>query len=263
MTIPKALTSAALGAALTVTFSPAVAQTDSDSLTVYFTRHAEKQTVTIDISEMAGDAYTYTTNSDGSYVHIGNDNEKGTRLDEVCGEGKCAEELSDLGEARAQLLADWFYNRDITNKLDAVYATHKMRTQQTVIPTAVAADLDVIQLPATLEGETATELNPESTTPSECAMLEAIAAAQEAGMDTILLSGHSGTLYDIMGYGNDFCNGLGLDTSDDDRFPKDEKGKVRDYGDIWKVVINPNGIARFAYRKNLQPTKLSVVNQSN
>ena len=58
--------------------------------------------------------------------------------------------------------------------------------------------------------------------------------------------------------------GLGLDTSSDRRFPRDEDGKVRDFGDIWKVVIYPqaNGefTTRFAYRVNLQPKRLSVSN---
>ena len=63
-----------------------------------------------------------------------------------------------------------------------------------------------------------------------------------------------------MGDGNDDCDGLGLDTSNDRRFPKDEDGKVRDFGDVWKVVVYPNGQARLAYRVNLQPKALFVNN---
>ena len=163
---------------------------------------------------------------------------------------------------RATLLAWWFTRKGITQKLDAVIATHKIRTQQTVMPTAIAARLPVTQVPTDIEGIPATELNPESTTPSECATIDAIYAAQEEGMDTILVAGHSGTLYHIMGQGNDKCDGLDLDITDNDRFPKDG-GKVAYYGDIWKVIFRPNGVAKFVYRKNLQPQQLSVFEEAH
>jgi hypothetical protein len=114
-----------------------------------------------------------------------------------------------------------------------------------------------MQLPA--DG---TELSPEKTTPSECPTLDAIRNA--APGDTLLIAGHSGTLYDIMGDGNDDCAGLGLLTDEDpssNRFPKDEKGKVADFGDVWKVVIR-NGVAKFKFRVNLDTTRLKVVNRT-
>ncbi len=66
---------------------------------------------------------------------------------------------------------------------------------QTVLPTAEAAGLEVQQLP-----RDGTELNPQSTTPLDCLTIEAIMNTPPG--DTILLEGHSGTLYDIRGDGN-------------------------------------------------------------
>ncbi len=203
---------------------------DNRPVTVYFTRHAEKQTVLKDLG-------------DGNFM-------------EDCGTSKCNEELNAKGEERAELLADWFFRRGVAYELDAVYATHKQRTQQTVAPTADVADLPVI----VLGGES--DLSPESTTPSECPTIEAILSTPPG--DTILVAGHSGTLYDIMGDGNDDCTGLGLLTDSDPsshRFPKRDDGKVRDFGDIWKVSIR-NGVAKFRYRVNLDFTRLNVVDRA-
>ena len=59
-------------------------------------------------------------------------------------------------------------------------SSHKRRTFQTVLPTAMSAGLDVQQLPA--DG---TELNPESTSPSECLTIDAILNTPPG--DTILV----------------------------------------------------------------------------
>ena len=246
--------------------------TANRNLTIFFTRHAEKQTITTAVG--TADTYTSEYNEDGEvdFPFIDNETEdSGVKLDEICGDGKCAEELSKQGELRAMLLADWFAGRRITDRLGAVYATHKLRTQQTVMPTATAAGLDV-----TILNPTFSELNPASTTPSECATLEAIVAERASGENnTILIAGHSGTLYDIMGSGVKDClgmelTGLGLDTGntvagtgDADFFPKDEAGKVRDFGDIWKIVIKRNGDIQLRYRLNLQqPQYLQTANKA-
>ena len=184
---------------------------------------------------------------------------KSENRDDVCGAKKCAEELNALGLERAELLANWFKRNRITRRIDGVISSHKRRTFQTVDPIAVDAGLSVQQFPVG-----GTELEPEGTTASECPTVEAILSADPG--DTLLVAGHSGTLYDIMGDTVEDCSvaGLGLDTSSDRRFPRDEDGKVRDFGDIWKVVIYPqaNGefTTRFAYRVNLQPKRLSVSN---
>lgn len=235
---------------LLTAYVPVTAQADGNynsnrPITVYFTRHAEKKTTTIDL----GTATTVYNDSEGS--------SKGKNRDDECGTSKCAEELDARGLHRANLLADWFARRGIVNKLDAVYSSHKRRTYQTVLPTATIAGLEVQQLP--VDG---TELNPESTTPSECLTIEAILNASPG--DTLLVAGHSGTLYDIMGDGNSDCAGLGLLTDADpssNRFPKNDDNKVADFGDVWKVVIR-NGVAKFRYRVNLDTDRLRVQNRA-
>lgn len=53
-------------------------------------------------------------------------------------------ELSEEGRASAAALATWFDGKT----LDAIYATHLRRTQQTALPLAAARDLDLRVLPA-------------------------------------------------------------------------------------------------------------------
>ncbi len=63
--------------------------------------------------------------------------------------------------------------------------------------------------------------------------------------DVAVIAGHSGTLYTIM-------EGMGIDTTDGADFPYkiDSKGKrkVREFGDVWKVVIK-NCEAKLIWRK--------------
>ena len=249
-------TTVAAATLVAVTLVPAQAQATSGYVTVYFTRHAEKMTDTVSLG-------TATTTYEADYqggdtptlTVLGDQDSKGDNLDEICGTDKCAEVLNPLGELRAELLADFLGRWGVTRRLDAVYSSHKARTRQTVEITATAAGLEVVQLPVG-----GTELEPESTKPSICPTVDAIMNAD--GGDTLLVAGHSGSLYKIMGSGNgDECDGLGLDTDNDNRFPKDEDGKVRDYGDLWKVVIR-NGNARFVYRVNLQPKFLFIENKA-
>lgn len=64
--------------------------------------------------------------------------------------------------------------------------------------------------------------------------------------------------------------GLGLDTGNTtpgtgnaDFFPKDEDGKVRDFGDVWKIVIRRNGDIKLRSRLNLQqPAYLVTENKA-
>ena len=53
-------------------------------------------------------------------------------------------ELSAAGRERAEALVAWAEGR----KIDAIYATHLRRTQQTAAPLAAARDLDLRVLPA-------------------------------------------------------------------------------------------------------------------
>ena len=277
----KKIAGVAIGVALLSAAVGSTAMADSyrsnETLIIYFTRHAEKQTVTTVLDGVTPPTYGFNYSVDPAVpvlqAYTDDDGiSEGDRLDEVCGDEKCAEELSDKGTMRAMLLADWFAARKITNRLDAVYATHKTRTQQTVTPTAMVAGLEVINV---LDG--GTELAPQSTSPSECATLQAIEDSRMAEHDTIVIAGHSGTLYDIMGSGvgsldkpcvlksGVISTGLGLDTGNTvpdtgnlKRFPKSSSGKVANFGDIWKVVIGRNGSARFFYRQLLTFKKLSV-----
>ena len=250
--LPTATAAATL---LAVALVPAQAQATNGYVTVYFTRHAEKMTDTTVVGPATATYEADYGNGDTpSLTTMTGEASKGDNLNEICGTSKCAEVLNPLGELRSELLADFLERWRVTRRLDAVYSSHKVRTRQTVQPTAERAGLSVVQLPVG-----ATELEPESTTPSECPTIDAILSANPG--DTLLVAGHSGTLYDIMGDGNDDCAGLGLDTSNDNRFPKDEDGKVRDFGDLWKVVIR-NGNARFVYRVNLQPKYLFIENKA-
>jgi len=164
--------------------------------------------------------------------------------------------------ATRALLAEWFERRGIIDDITHVYSSHKVRTRQTVAPTAKLAGLDqlgndtedefedgVMQLPAY-----GRELDPQSTGPSVLPVVMAIQELQNG--DVAVVAGHSGTLYTIM-------EDLGIDTTDGADFPYkiDDKGKrkVRDFGDVWKVVIK-NSEAKLKWRKNLQqPEKLRSV----
>ena len=246
--LPAALLGATLlGATSLPSQTLASEGTMPNRVVIYFTRHAEKQTTTVDL----GAALTLPDNADGDPLNIG------SNRDDLCGDSKCAEELSDLGSTRAQLLADWFDRRGITDDVTHVFSSHKVRTRQTVEEIAMRAGLNndddllsdgVQQLPAG-----GTELNPQSTGPSEQPTIDAIHLLEPG--DVAVIAGHSGTLYDIF-------EGLNIDTSDNGDFPKDTRpgneGKVRDYGDVWKIVVR-NGEAKFKWRKNLQPTRLRVV----
>jgi len=190
-------------------------------VTLYFTRHAEKKN-TLDQS-------------------------------------KCAQELNAEGLLRAELLADWFAERGITAQLTHAFSSHKKRTLQTIELIAEDAGLaellddqdtnpgdGVLQLP--LDG---TELDPEKTGPSEEPTIAAIQSLP--GGSVAVIAGHSGTIYDIM-------QGIGIDTANDPiRFPVDEDGKVRDFGDIWKIVIYPYGGAQVHWAVKLDATRLTGV----
>ena len=209
---------------------------------VYFTRHAEKMT---QLAEQA----------DGSFV-------------EVCGEVNCAEVLNAEGELRAELLAEGFAETGLTDRLTHAFSSHKIRTRQTIERIAAEAGLtgdvdknqgDGIQeFPVfNADGEFATELDPEGTSASEAPTIEALLSLPAGSV--ALVAGHSGTLYDIMaGLGlPDVCGADTLETCDQDRYPAKDDGKVRNFGDVWKITIE-NGSPTFVYRVNLQPLELQV-----
>lgn len=209
---------------------------------IFFTRHAEKET------ELRG-------NEDGSFT-------------EVCGEEKCSEVLNAKGEFRAELLVDAFQSVGITARLTHAFSSHKTRTRQTIEQIVAQTDLtgdndknpnDGIQEFPILNGDGvfATELNPEGTSGSEAPTIAALLNLPEGS--TALVAGHSGTLYDIMaGLGlTDVCLSDTVETCNQDRYPIDNKVKVKNFGDIWKINL-VDGVATFIYRINLQPLQLEL-----
>ncbi len=210
---------------------------------IYFTRHAEKMT---QLAEQ----------EDGSFA-------------EVCGEDKCSEVLNAKGELRAELLKSLFAGAGITERLTHAFSSHKIRTRQTIEMITADAGLtgdidknpdDGIQEFPVLNPDgsaNATELDPEGTSASEAPVIEALLALPSGS--TALVAGHSGTLYDIMaGIGlTDVCLSDTVETCNEDRYPIDSKVKVKNFGDIWKVVLQ-DGVAEFVFRANFQPSELDL-----
>jgi len=205
-------------------------------VTVYFTRHAEKQTV---MEKVEGE--------DGTFR-------------KVCGVKKCAEELNAAGKIRARLLADWFEAEGITANVTHVFSSHKTRTHQTVAEIAkdagLANDKDMIadgvqQIPSA----NTTDLDDGDGKEGTKATIKPTIAALKAldSGSVAVVAGHSGTIYKIIA-------GLGVDTSSEDAFPKDKRkgkeGKVPTFGDIWTISLKDDGSAEFVSRVNLQPGPL-------
>ncbi len=242
-----------LGAALLAAIiAPlAIAQDqNSDSAVIYLTRHAEK--LTVQTSEGADNCAP---------------DKKGTL--------RCEEALNPAGEERAQALAKWFEENDIIDQVTHVISSDKQRTRQTIVPTAqkvkglptdTADGIDdgVMQLPADAANSPGNELtsNGKSVGPMAAAIM-----ALPAG-SVAVVAAHSGTIYKILGgsdtdgnpaTGDDDTVGLGIDTTvgdnyaEDTLFPKKEAdGKVRVFGDLWKIVINAETKeAQVEWRKSL------------
>lgn len=223
----------------------------SNRITLYFTRHAEKQTV---VRETA----------DGSGMYLDNCDSSGSR---------CEEELNPLGSLRAELLAEWFEQRGIAPRVTHVVSSDKQRTRQTVQPLAELIqsgygdelpDGDdmpdgVWQVP--FAGDTANEVNGNSGSVDPTVMF--IQTQLQAG-DVAVIAAHSGTIYKILGGdATDGTGGLGIDTTqpaDSDDFPKKPSdGKVPGFGDVWKVVIKPSGVAVLKWRKDVDFKRLQVI----
>jgi phosphohistidine phosphatase SixA len=96
--------------------------------------------------------------------------------DKAPGQGDPDVQLSDAGRARAMALAEAFSS----HRLDAIYATHLRRTQQTVAPLAERLDLDLHVLPASATDRLVARL-----TTRHCGA-------------AVLVAGHSNTLPEIM-----------------------------------------------------------------
>ena len=238
-------TSIALGASLMFGAMAPGLVFAGDEVTIYFTRHAEKQPL-------------LTEDVDGHlYQPFG---------------VKGAEELNEFGEKRAAALADWFLAKGITSDLTHIYSSQKLRTRQTIA--AIASDAvnisgdalatrynmdympnDGIQqydtniVAVNYDGRYETIDSPSDSVDWTVDTLEDLPAGSVA-----LVAMHSGTFYKIL-------SGLGIDTPDDvtdeGLFPKDKKGKISTFGDIWKIEIE-DGEANVEWRKNLQFEKFKT-----
>lgn len=234
------IASIALGATLMVaTLTPNLAFA-GDKVTIYFTRHAEKQALLTD----AGDGHLVQPS-----------------------DAKGAEELNEYGEQRASALADWFLTKGITSKLTHIFSSQKLRTRQTIAEIASDAlsisgnnlmtsnDNDYLpgdgiqQFPTDVvannyEGRLETIDSPSSSVDPTVDALTGLPHGSVA-----LVAMHSGTFYKILD-GLDIDNTV-AEPTDEGLFPKGEDGKISTFGDVWKVDIK-NGVAKVKWRKNLQ-----------
>ena len=197
-----------------------------------------------DVSEVVDDDYSSRAAEKPSNIGGKNEAHTGENLNEVCGQKKCALELSRQGLTRARLLADWMKANGIVKKLTNVYSSHKRRTYQTVAPTAKLAGLKVQQLPKGAE-----ELDPESNAPSVCPTIKSIRDLPLGS--TALVAAHTSTIYRIMDTGmKRECKGLGLDTSNPTYFPKTRSKDLPrpEYSNVWEVSFDKDGVASLVRR---------------
>jgi broad specificity phosphatase PhoE len=193
---------------------------------VYFTRHGE------DVPELV--------NSDPSFtVTFNNCNEDGS-----C----CVEALNPLGRVRASALADWFESKRITRTLTHVVASHKVRTRETVEKIArlagLGGDLDG---DGTLDGLDVDQWPGDGvinipSTPAECdpgwTSSSSVRQPQIDYINTLpagsraVVCSHSPVIYPLM-------QAFGIDTSDPIKFPKDSRGRVVGFNNLWVVELKP------------------------
>lgn len=214
------------GLALTLMFS-AVADANEVAKTFLFVRHAEKAVALRENGE-SGRALLPECKP---YVKSNGE------IDECC-----LEILNELGEKRAELLANWIVEEQGI-QLTHAFSTHKTRTWQTVLPTAIAAGLDenasdvdlkpgdgVQQIPPFAE-----ECDPGFESPRGSLGLVVAAILDIPDGSAAIVSGHSSTLYPMMEL-------LGLNTDDDPvAYPKRPDGRVDGYNNLWIVTVDEDG----------------------
>jgi len=160
----------------------------------------------------------------------------------------CEEVLNPLGRARAAVLGDWFKTRRITQTLTHVIASHKIRSRQTVASIAQLAGLggdlngdgtpdglDVDQVP----GDGVINVPP---TPTECeAGWTSSGSVRQPQIDYLqslplgsraVLCSHSPVIYPIM-------EAFGISTADPVKFPKDSRGRVVGFNNLWVLELKP------------------------
>ena len=191
---------------------------------VYFVRHGE------DVPELMGSDPSFT-------VTFNNCNEDGS-----C----CVEALNPLGRVRAAALADWFESKHIIPTLTHVIASHKLRTRQTVEKIARLAGLGGdLNGDGTLDGTDVDQAPGDGvinipSTPGECDPgWTSSASVRQPQFDYIntlpvgsraVVCSHSPVLYPLM-------QAFGIDTSDPLKFPKDSRGRVSGFNNLWIVEL--------------------------
>src|SRR5262245_42543096 len=213
--------------------------------TIYFLRHAEDQEFLLELGHAQRGSITDCRpfrNSDG--------------LIEQC----CTDTLDTLGEQRAQLLVKWFRDQGLLPTLTHVFATHKIRTLQTVQPIAHAAGLDrdlngdgipdgadvdlrpgdgVQQLPAFVE-----ECQRGFEVAHEFYGLTVDALRALPSGSGVVVCGHSASIYPMM-------EAFGIDTSNPVKFPKTAVGRVRGFNNLWVVSIDASGVGTLVKHSRL------------
>lgn len=160
----------------------------------------------------------------------------------------CMEVLHPLGRVHATVLADWFEAKKITRTLTHVIASHKIRTRQTVEKIALAAGLGGdLDGNGTLDGTDVDQAPGDGvinvpSTPAECDPgWTSSASVRQPQIDCLktlplgsraVLCSHSPVIYPIM-------QAFGIDTSDPEKFPKDSRGRVRGFDNVWVVELQP------------------------
>lgn len=196
---------------------------------VYFMRHAE------DVPELVAfdPSFSVTFNN--------------CNADRSC----CMEVLHPLGRVHATVLADWFEAKKITRTLTHVIASHKIRTQQTVEKIALAAGLGGdLDGNGTLDGPDVDQAPGDGVinvpgTPAECDPgWTSSSSARQPQIDYLrtlplgsraVVCSHSPVLYPVM-------QAFGIDTSDPTKFPKDSRGRVSGFDNVWVVELCPTGV---------------------
>ena len=219
--------------------------------TLYFVRHAEKQTVLLEQGTGTDKKYREDCTYD--------------KQETDC----CVEELNKLGELRADELASWFLKEEITDDLTAIFSSHKQRTLQTVQPIAdlTGNDLQVEQMGMDCA------INPnrpyyecaDGCTSGSASIDDTLYAIYDPlSGSTILIGAHSGTIYKIMdlldGEYDDYMGDI--DLLDNETFPRKEPGesdsKVKGYNNLWKVTIQSSG--RFKVKHEVLDLTLEKIN---
>jgi phosphohistidine phosphatase SixA len=164
------------------------------------------------------------------------------------GGGCCLEVLNPLGKVRASVLADWFEANKITKTLTHVIASHKLRTRQTVQQIAQKAGLggdlngDGVPDGTDVDQQPGDGVINVPSMPLECdpgwTSSSSVIKPQTNYVNTLplgsraVLCSHSPALYPIM-------QAFGIDTSDPEKFPKDSRGRVKGFSNLWIVELQP------------------------